>query len=220
MKQQELDDLLSAFNKKITSTSDFNKKLFGDWQMQKSASVLDKLRFWRIAELIFAVVFQLFLGSFLYANRESLSLVVSAAILMFFVILEIVNNARQLVLISQFDYTKNVTENQAALVALETHIIGFLRLVGLQLPFFLAYILIGFKVFFNVDIWTEGNKNWLSANIVLSALLIPVSIWIYRQISARNIDKKWVAALIESAGGKKLSEAMKFLNEIESFKND
>ncbi len=109
MKEQELDDLLAAFNKKITITSDFNKKLFDDLQMQKSALALDKLRFWRIIELIFAVVVQLFLGGFLYANRESLSLTISAAILMFFVILEIINNVRQLVLISQFDYTKKVT---------------------------------------------------------------------------------------------------------------
>ncbi len=220
MKEQELNDLLSAFNKKITSTSDFNKKLFGELQMQKSALALDNLRFWRIIELIFAVVVQLFLGSFLYANRESLSLTISAAILMFFVILEIINNVRQLVLISQFDYAKKVTENQAALVALQTHIIGFLRLMALQLPFFLAYILIGFKVFFNVDIWTEGNKNWLLANLILSVLFIPVSIWTYRQISARNIDKRWVAVLIESAGGKKVSEAMKFLNEIKNFKSE
>lgn len=111
--------------------SEINGKLFADLQMQKSALALDKLRFWRIVEPIFAVIVQLFWGSFLSVNRESLSLTISAAILMFFVILEINNNVRQLVLISRFDYTKNVTENQAALVALETHIISFLSLIAL-----------------------------------------------------------------------------------------
>ena len=219
MNDTELAELFETFDDKLTRSISVNLKTAEELRMLKSVSVIGELRQQRIIELIFCAVIILFLGSFLYANLESPSLTISAGIITFFVILDISGTVRQLVLISKFDYAQSVTQNQAILVSLQTHTVIYLRLAILQPPFFLAYILIGFKVFFDVEIWIAGNRNWLISNLILGIILIPVSVWLYRKIQIKNLHIKWVKSLIEFSGGKKLSRAMLFLKEIEKFKN-
>lgn len=220
MNDQELTNLLNAFDKKISQLSTVNQQPISELQILKSIFALDKLRWRRIIELSFTTTVLLFLGSFLYSNCYNLSLAISAAILMFFLIIQNIGIIRQLFLISKFDYAQSVAENQAILASLQTYIVTFLGLAILQFPFFLAHIIIGFKVLFDIDIWAEGNRNWLCANLILSVIFLPISIWVYRQISVENLGREWVKSIIESAGGKKVFEAMEFLGEIEKFKNE
>lgn len=218
IKDQELNNLLKAFDAKISRISNVNQKLIDDAQRQKSASALGKLRLKRIFELVFTAIIVLFLGSFLHANRENLPLAVSAAVLMIFFIVQIIGVVNQLVLISKFDFAGSVTESQEILSKLQTHIVAFLRLAILQIPFYWAYLLIGFKVFFNLDIWEFGNRNWFIANLFFSLLLMPVSIWLCNQVKIANINRNWVKTIIESAG-KETFDAMKFLEQLKEFKN-
>jgi hypothetical protein len=220
MNETEIAELLKTFDARLAQTTSNNLKLAEEVKVQKSFSVLKDLSRYRIIELVIGIVIGLFLVNFLSANRESPNLVISAGILLFFTGIGIAGCVRELVLISQFDFAQSVTQNQATLISLQTHHINYLRLAILQFPFYLAYILIGFKILFGVEIWVTGNRNWLISNIILGFILFPVSIWLYRKIQIKNIHLKWVASIINLFGGKQLSKAMEFMDEIEIFKNE
>lgn len=219
MKDEELNELLKTFDEKLNRSLAVNLQTVKEIKMQKSVFALNKLRISGIIEIIVGAVFAIFLGNFIYENSNSLSLTISALILDVFAIAVIAGAVRQLILISEFEVSSNVTESQRILATLRTHRLTYLRLAILQFPFFLAYILIGFKVFFNTNIWETGNKNWLISNVMLGIILIPVSIWIIRKIQPANLHIKWVRTLVETTSGQEISNAMIFLDEIEQFKN-
>jgi hypothetical protein len=50
--------------------------------------------------------------------------------------------------------------------------------------------------------------------------LIPIGVWLYREISYKNINKKWVKNIIEKSAGNSVTKAMEFLKELEEFKKD
>jgi hypothetical protein len=219
MKDEELNLLLKTFDQKLNRSIEFNFKIAQETQVKKSVFALRKLRYYSIFELVVAGFVMIFLGNFIYETFGNLSLTISALILDIFAVFAISGAVRQLILISEFEVAANVTESQQILARLQTHTINYLRLAILQFPFFLAYILIGFKVFFNTTIWETGNQAWLVSNLILGVILIPVSIWVYKQIQPANLHIKWVRRLVEMMGGKEISNAMTFLNEIETFKN-
>lgn len=219
MKDEELNELLKTFDGKLNRSLAFNLQTVNEIKMQKSVFALNKLRTYSIIEIIVGAIFVIFLGNFIYENLNSLSLTISALILDIFAIAAIAGAVRQLILISEFEVSSNVAESQRILTTLRTHRLTYLRLAILQFPFFLAYILVGFKVFFNTDIWETGNKNWIISNIIFGIIIIPISVWLFRKIQPANINIKWVRTLVETTVGKEISAAMTFLDEIENFKN-
>lgn len=219
MKNEDLNALLKALDNKLNHSIATNFRTLSDLQVQKSIFTLRKLRLYAIFEIIVGALIMILLGNFIYHNTDSLSLIVSAAILQIFTVLAIAGASQQLILISEFEVAASVTENQRILASLQTHSITLLRLMILHFPFFLPYILIGFKIFFNINIWKTGNLSWLISSLLLSIALIPVSIWLYRKIQPANMHLKWVRKLVEITNGKQISEAMSFLDEIEKFKS-
>lgn len=220
MKDEELSELLKTFDRKLNRSIDFNLKIAQEAQIKKSVFALRNLRYYSIFEVIVAGFAMIFLGNFIYENFGNLSLTLSGLILDIFAVIANSGAVRQLILISEFEVASNVIDSQQILARLQTHNITYLRLAILQFPFFLAYLVVGFKAIFNVDIWAVGNKNWLLSNIIFGVFLLPVSIWIYRQINVENLHRKWVKSLVEFSGGEKISEAMEFLDEIEKFRNE
>lgn len=218
MKDQEFAELLKTFDDKLTQANSLNLKLAEEVSIQKSVSVLKDLNSNRVVELVIGIVVAVFLAGFLYDNRESQNLVIAGAVLLFFTFVSILGCIRQLILISKFDPSQSVTKNQATLIFLQTHHINYLRLTILQFPFYLAYILVGFKILFNVEIWQTGNRNWIIANLFIGMILAPVSIWLCWKIQLRNLHLRWVKAFFEFSGGKQVSQAMDFLEEIQKFK--
>lgn len=219
MEDTELTELLKTFDDKLAQANSLNLKLAEEVEVQKSVSVLKDLNSYRVVELVIGIIVAMFLGSFLYDNRESRSLVMSAGILLFFTFVSIFGCIRQLILLSKFDCSQSVTQNQATLISLQTHHINYFRLTILQFPFYLAYILVGFKIFFNVEIWQTGNRNWLISNLLISLVLVPISIWLFRKLQLVNLHVKWVRAVFEFSGGQQVSKAIEFLDQIQKFKH-
>lgn len=219
MKDEELNEILKTFDEKLNRSLAFNLQTVKEIKMQKSVFALNKLRTYSIIEIIVGAIFVTFLGNFIYENLNSLSLTVSALILDIFAITAVAGAIKQLILISEFEVSSDVTESQRILATLRTHQLIYLRLAILQFPFYLAYILVGFKVFFKTDIWETGNKNWIISNIILGIILIPLAVWVCRKIQPANLHLKWVRTLVEMTVGKEISNAMMFLEEIEQFKN-
>ena len=56
--------------------------------------------------------------------------------------------------------------------------------------------------------------------MVVFVVLIPLGLWFYREVSYKNIDKKWVKDFIRKSSGTRVTKALEFLTELQSLKND
>lgn len=212
MKDDELADLLRTFDDRLAHANSLNLKLAREVNVQRSVSVLKDLNSNRAFELVAGILVAVFLGNFIVDNRDSVSLVVSSAILLIFTFISIFGCIRQLILISRFDCSQTVAENQEALISMRTHHLKYLRLTILQVPFYMAYIVIGFKIAFGIEIWETGDRNWLWLNVLVGLVLAPFSIWLYRLIRINNLHVNWVRRLYELSGGDQITKAMQFLD--------
>lgn len=217
MEDKSLSELLSAYDNRISRSSAVDLQAFKEMQEKKSTYSLKGLLRQRTIEMTLALIINLLLGSFLYFNWSNPGLVISAAVIMIFTIIGISGCIRQIVLIKWFNFSRNITQSQSNLAKLQFYALNYLRWGILQLPFYMAYVAIGFQLIFGVDILHQENPNWLISQAVLSLLLVPFSLWLYLKITYHNINIGWVKYIIETSGGKKIASAMEFLNEVEQF---
>ncbi|MGH2564645.1 MAG: hypothetical protein ACRDE5_09035, partial [Ginsengibacter sp.] len=131
-----------------------------------------------------------------------------------------INCVRQIIIIKQMDYSSDIVTIQSSLVMLRTHIVDYMRLTFLCIPTYLAYPIIAFKALTNFDIVSRLQGSWWAGQIIFSIILIPVCIWLYNQVSYKNIHKKWVKYIIQKSSGTRVAKAMEFIRELEILKSD
>jgi hypothetical protein len=218
MDEKELNNLLGEFNKKLSKTASGNTISENELLNQKSKPVLKNIFMHRLTELIIGVIVNGFLGEFLYNNWNSPALAVSAGIIMLFTVVGIAGCVRQLLLIRKFDYSTDISQSQSLFASLQFYIITYFRLAVLQLPLYMTYVIVGFKIIFDINIWEKGDHAWLISQIIFSVLLVPVTWWIIKNVTYKNIEVKWIRKLLKLTLGYSVISAMEYYNEIENFK--
>ena len=180
---------------------------------------LNKLVFRRFAEALVFLVIAVLLLVFNIRNYSVPQYLISGVILCFFSIIGAIGNFWQIVLIIRLDYSKPVTEFLIQLEKLKIYSLQTLRLFFLSIPFYSAYIIIGYKVLFNYDIYGNANSNWVLWNLFLSILFVPFSIYVYKKL---RLDAKsnWVKKLIADNGGKQIDSAIQFIDELVEYKKN
>jgi len=226
MDTNELKSIWQAYDAKLEKSLKLNLYCVQTIQIQKVKSAYTSLIVFKIVEIFIGLLFIYFLGNFLYNNLTEIYFVAAAGILIMFFLLIIIGGIKQIFLITQINYNQALVENQKKLalmqssVLLQSSVIKYLRLSFLSLPFYTAYIIIGFKIFFNIDIVVNGDKYWWISQVILSILFIPLSIWLYNKISYKNMHISWVRKLIENAGGESIRKAMSFIKELNEFEKE
>lgn len=173
-------------------------------------------RFLEAFVFLFAIVL---LINFIIKNDSQPQYVISGVTLGLFSIIGVIGNLWQIGLIFQLDYSIPVTDFLIQLEKLKLYSLQTLRLLFLSIPFYFAYVIVGFKVLFNFDIYSNANSVWLIWNIVLSLLLVPFSIYFVKQLKV-STRRNWVKKLIADNGGKQIDSAIQFINEIFEFKKN
>jgi hypothetical protein len=120
---------------------------------------------------------------------------------------------RQLKLILEIDYASPVTIVQKQLQKVKIAIVHFLRMALMILPFHMVFIIVINDILFNVDIINLADPVWM---ILQTLILIIPTIWIYRNLSPKNANKKWVNWLLRG-NGSQINEAENYIKEIEEF---
>ena len=68
------------------------------------------------------------------------------------------------------------------------------------MPLYFAFVILLFKVAWNLDIVVMGNQGWILSNVILSIAFIPVAIWAHRKLSPKNAETKWMNNLLRGNG--------------------
>lgn len=226
MELDELKSLWQTNDEKLEKSLRLNEQHIELIQTQKVASKLAPLYRKRLIECVFHVAAILLLIAFVITNRNETPYALSGLALLAFYTTTLVNAIQQINLIKNMDFNKDLATMQSSLVLLQTHIINYAKLAVLFIPSFLAYPVVISKVikdykiefFSDFDIIQKSNGNWWTMMVVVSAVLIPLGIWFYREVSYRNIDKPYVKRFIEKSSGKRVSKALEFLKELQDLK--
>ena len=218
MELVEILEIWKAYDVKLEKALKLNQRCLEMIQAQKVKSKLRPLLWQRVIEISVHVIVIFWLIIFFSNNLFHWQHAVSAIVLIAFFLICFVNGVKQIITIKQLDYSDNVVTIQSSLVMLQTHIADYVRLTFLCMPTYLAYPIIAFKAFANFDIVSKLSVNWWTAQLFFTIAITPFCIWLYGQVSYKNIHKKWVRFVIKKATNMSVAKALKFTQELNEFK--
>ena len=219
----ELDDFKKSWNQqnsKLDAILKINVELICNQKKSQLKSHFNTFIMFRWIEIAFSSIVVIIMSNFIYDNFNDLHFLISGLSLEIFALAGISNSIRRIMTVSTLDYTEPTVSIQKKLSVLKSQILVYIRFGIISIPFFPIYIILGFKMIFNFDIWRNGDSLWWMSNIILSVLFIPVSYWLYRKINYNNIHITWVRSILKGSGGKQLLDALEMLKEIEEFEKE
>ncbi|MDQ3021658.1 MAG: hypothetical protein M3R36_13975 [Bacteroidota bacterium] len=220
METDELKSMWKAHDNILDKSMKLNLLCIETIQSQRSKTTLKPLLALRVIEAFVLISIIFILNSFFYQYLSNIILIVPAVILIIFLMYNLYLCAAQIIIIVQINYSDSVTQIQEKLSLLQTHVLDYFRLSFLAVPFWFIYPVAGLTILSGESLFHGDTRSWWIAQIIISLISIPVSIYFYRQVSYKNIHKRWVRFLIVNAGGKSVTRAMEFLREINEFKKD
>ena len=217
MKEKEMQDSWKDYSTRLESDLNLNHSTLNMAKLKSTRLTLWHLMFRRFIEATIFIILLIWLLRFASNNYPIPQFALSGIILALFCLVGFIGSTGQIILIIRLDYSKPVTTFQLQIEKLKAYSLQTLKLLLLSIPFYFAYIIIGFKAVFNFDIYSQSSINWLLWNLILSILFIPFSIWLYKKLNYKT-KNRWLKSLIADNGGKQISSAVQFINEIEELK--
>jgi hypothetical protein len=210
MEEMELKSLWQAYDKKLERSLALNVHLVREIQTQKAKSVVRTMTGIKVFTLVMGILWVLFLGVLVAGSFtfQRIFFVISAGMIMIFNIIAIAVYIRHLVLMRQIDNSDSVVHTQKKLAELEASTIRITGILFLQTPFYTAFCLTPGMV--------EDIRFWL-ISVPVTGLFTFFAVWMYRNISYKNAEKRWFKWLFGGKEWTAVDKAKRFLGEIEEF---
>ncbi len=217
MKEINIENIWDKHSTGLENSLHLDHEALKNTELKKSQLQLNRLAFRRLIEGGFFLLILILLSEFIINNSTVPQYVISGTILGIFSLVGAIGSLWQISLILRLDYSKSVTDLLIHIEKIKLFGLQILKLLLLSIPFYFAYIIIGFKVLFDYDIYSNADSGWLKANLALAVILIPVSIYFINQLRI-NTKRTWVRKILTDNGGKQIDAAIKFINEIDEYK--
>jgi hypothetical protein len=207
-----LKTLWKAQDEKLDRTMKQNLFIIESMQKQKASSKLNGLARLKLVAVILGVLWVLFLGVLIYGNQlGNIYFTVSVGMIMFITIAAIVAYIRHIALIKELDYSQSITDTQKKLARLQASTFNN-RFILLQTPFYTTW-------FWSTEMIQASLIKFCLIAVPITLLFTILTIWLYKNLTPLNMNKKWVSYLLKNDPEQKpVIEAQRFLNEIEEFK--
>jgi hypothetical protein len=214
MSTDEFQQLWKDYDVRLERTMSLSRRIFTELQHQKVGSELRPLVRTRVLGIVLGLVWlplMVFCG---YVVRTQPVMLVSFGVFAACTVIGIAGYIRDVSVILRISYADNVVETQRKLAYLQSSMFRDLRLGWLQLPFWAS--------FFVSNAFIRGSGRMLYfVELPIFLGLVVAAIFLYRSITMENVQKKrWVAAMVRSAGSKRLARAMELLRELEEFERE
>jgi hypothetical protein len=220
MEDRSFENMLQSFKEKDNDTwlmnvMQLNIDCIITVQTQKAKSKLTSVAIIKIVGIFLGLLWVWFLGTLCFAAyiAGNIFFLVSAGAIMFFTVAAIVVYIKHLVLIARIKESDSITYTQRKLAELQTSTLKITRILLLQMPFYSTW-------FITPTLLANAGTGWLIVQIVITMLLTILSIWLYRNISFENANKRWFRILFASSEWTGVTKAIAFMKEIDDFKND
>lgn len=220
MEDKSFENMLKSFKEKDNDTwlmnvMQLNMDCIITVQTQKAKSKLTSVAIIKVLGIVLGLLWVCLLGSLGFAAYTvgNIFFAVSAGAVMFISIVAIIVYIKHLVLIIQVNESNSITYTQRKLAELQTSTLKITRILFLQIPFYSTW-------FITPTMLANAGVGWLIVQIVTTALLTFLSLWLYRNISFKNVNKKWFRILFGNSEWTGVTKAIAFIKEIDEFKND
>jgi hypothetical protein len=222
MEDLELKTLLAAYNQRLEEAKVLNLqswflnvKCFEDLQKQKAKSKLKSLITFKLFAIALGFLWILFLGNIFYflLQTSRIFFTISVGVIFIINLAAIIVYVNHIVEISKINNSENVMKAQEQIARLKLSTLKIMRILFLQTPFFCTF-------WWNTKMIANNPQAFWLISFPIALLFTFASIWLYKNISLKNADKKWFRILFNSPDWKSLVRANGFLHEIETFKKN
>jgi hypothetical protein len=190
-----------------------NLRCFEALQTQKAKSKLRSLIIPEIVVIILGIGWVWFLGIMLSYLFSQIIIAISLIAIIVLTIVAIIIYIQNIAVIAQINYADSITETQRKLAFLQLSIVNSVRIGWLQLPFYTT-------CFIPTKLIVTGGIFFWIIQISVTLFFTWLSVFLFRNISLKNADRKWVKNLLRGYGLSRVAKAMDFIKEIEEFKKD
>lgn len=222
MQEQELNDLLNAYNRQLEEARLLNLQSWVlnlqnySWQQkQKANTALGRLGLQKKIMVALGIVYGLGL-LFLAVNSMTwpkIFFCICTAAIGSITLYAVVVYIQQLHLIRKFSNDDDILSAQQKLVKLQDSTLSVTRILFLQTPFYC--------LFFVSPAMIAGHlPSFLFITLPIALAFAFASWWLYRNIDIKNAEKKWFRFLFGSSEWVNLVQSKKFLDEIDAFKKE
>lgn len=220
MDHNQLETLLESYNLRLEEARVLNLqswvlnfKCYEELQTQKAKSKLKVLIPVKLVVMLLGVLWVLFVGYLVYHFLEisKIFFVISACVIMIFTSWAVFVYGQHLILLRKINNTDSVVKNQALIARLQFSTINITRILFLQMPFYCTF-------WWSIQMIEDAPAAFWFISFPVAVIFLIGSLWLYKNISFKNVNKKWFKILFNSPEWNVLIKANDMLNEIEEFK--
>ncbi|MHA4812470.1 hypothetical protein ACX0G9_30535 [Flavitalea flava] len=212
MSRDEFIHIWKACDEKLDKSLTLNLYLVKDMQMRKVRTNLNSMIATRILGIVFGLAWLLLLCVAFYFVRTQIVMAVSIGVFIICTGVAIIDYIRDIMTLQHISYVESILETQEKLAVLQRSMIRSIRVLWLQLPFWSTFFIS------NAFIRDGGIRFWI-IQTPITLFFVGLTVVLFRNLIPENMNKKkWVKALINDSGIRKVSRAMTFIRELEDFK--
>ena len=199
-----------------TTAMTINQTMLTDMKVNKQVKALNNMKWARIIESVAFFAIIVLLGKYIASDFSLSAPTISAVVLNIFAIVGLAGNIGQIVLISKIDYAKPVSQLQKDIYRVCSHKLQLTKLLLMSVPFYLAYVFIGFDVLVGIDLFEHLEQHMIGFYAISSLLLLVGTTALLAKVHYNNIETPWVKNTIRLIVGERLVDMAQFINNIES----
>ena len=199
-----------------TAAITINQTMLTNMKVNKQVKALNNMKWARIIESVAFFAIIVLLGQYIATDFSLSAPTISAIVLTIFAIVGLAGNIGQIVLISKIDYAKPVSQLQKDIYRVCSHKLQLTKLLLMSVPFYLAYVFIGFDVLVGIDLFPHLEQHMIWFYSLSSLLLLGVTTTLLTKLHYDNIEISWVKNTIRVIVGERLVNMAQFINNIES----
>ncbi len=220
----ELDELKRAwgeYDRKLDAVIRLNTRTLRGPMLDKAERAMTRLSLLLGGELVLTLGVGLWLGSFAWRHSAEARFLIPAATLHAGVIVLVIVCIRQIVAISQIDYSAPVVAIQKRLETLRVERIRTTKWALLLSPLaWTPMAIVSLKGLFDVDVYVAFGASWVGANVLFGLLVLAVAWWVSRRIAGSATGASLLQRLSRDLAGQNLTAARRFLDSLSQLEKE
>ena len=200
---------------KLNDCIQLNQKLLNEIEANKQSSELDKLVTSRIIEAALFAVIVFLLWQYIAGSWAMTAPVISALTLTVFAIIGLAGNIGQIALLKAINYSNPVKKTLSQLIAVRSHNVNVFKLLTLSVPFYMAYVFLGYELVFGIDLFAVMQTSTKMIFAGVAVVLSVVTGVFITKLKPENRNHRVINWFFNEVTGERLT---KLLNNAQSMK--
>ena len=220
MEDEYLKNSWNSTDNKMDNLMNTDKKSLEFMLNKKIKSTLKSLLIPKLVGIVLGLGWVLFMFMLIYFSflSSAMSLgkvffIGSVSMIMLITAYGVFLYIKDIFIIRQIDLSESITFTQRKLAEIQLSIMNSVRVLWLQLPFYTTWYL-------DSDLILHGSIIFYIIQIIVTGSTACLSIWLFRNMVEKNLNKKWVRNFMCGYGFYRARQAIDFISEIDNFKRD